>query len=598
MPADNQEFLAAYQRELIFLRQMGAEFAQRYPKIAARLDLSEDTCADPHVERLIESFAFLTARLQGQLDAEFPVFTGALLGALYPHFTAPMPSLTVARFVPDPDQPMPGSGYEVPRHTPLFTQGSNGALVRFRTCYPTTLWPVTLTEARVENTDAYPFLDSMPKVAAVLRLRLTAGKGGFGDLSTLRFFVNAEPQTAFAVYDLLCSAVQGVALCHDKKKDPVVVQPPSSIRPAGFADNETILPTPEQGHPGYRLLQEYFAFPEKFLFFDLDLTALRQAKRTVDVLILLDEAPRRRLTIDAETFALGCTPIANLFERTTEPIRLEERQPEYRLVADSRQERSVGIHSLISVSASEDPSTVETVEPIFSYRHPADTDNAVFFHAQRRPTGRAEVPGTDFFLTFVDMRMDLAHPPHKTVYAHTLCTNRDLAAQMPANAELSAEDGGPFAAVVCLRKPTPQIDPPAGGASLWRLISQLSLNHLSLSGGDGSLSALKELLRLYRFNPLQSEDQINGIRKMACRPILRHLGEDAWRGFRQGLEVTLTFDETLYVGSSALLLSAVLSRFFGLYAAINSFTQLVVRSEQRQEKWKVWEPLAGALAVL
>lgn len=601
MSSDNpSEFLAAYQRELIFLRQMGAEFATRYPKIAARLDLSEDTCTDPHVERLIESFAFLTARLQAQIDAEFPVFTSALLGSLYPHLTAPIPSLSVARLEPDMEGGVPSSGYEVRRHSPLFAAGSGDALVRFRTCYPVTLWPLSVSEARIENTDQYPFLDQMPKVSAVLRLRLQAGKVNFNEIAVdrLRFFLNAEAQTAFALYDLFCSGVLGVAICLDKKKEPAVLQPASALRPVGFGDDESVLTTPTQGHPGYRLLQEYFAFPEKFLFFDLDVPGVRRAKRTVDVLILLDEPPRRRLTIDAETFALGCTPIVNLFDRTTEPIRLEERQPEHRLVADSRQERSVGVHSLISVSASEDPSTVEIMEPIFSYRHPADSDGAVFYHAQRRLTGRADIPGSDLFLTFVDLRMDLAQPPHKTVYAHTLCTNRDLAAQVPAGAELQAEEGGPLARVVCLRKPTAQIEPPAGGSGMWRLVSQLSLNHLSLSGGEGSLPALRELLRLYRFNPTQSEDQINGIRRMSCRPVLRHLGDDAWRGYRQGLEVTLTLDETLYVGSSALLLTAVLSRFFGLYSAINSFTQLVVKSEQRQGTWKTWDPMAGALAVL
>ena len=168
------ELLRAYQRELSYLRHMGAEFAARYPKIAARLDLSADACADPHVERLIESFAFLTARLQRQIDNEFPQFTGALLNVLYPHLLQPVPSMSVAQFEVDPEQGLPLSGFTVPRGARLFAQTETGAVCRFRTAAPVTLWPVELTSAQLEGTESYPFLDRYPKGIAMLRLRLAA----------------------------------------------------------------------------------------------------------------------------------------------------------------------------------------------------------------------------------------------------------------------------------------------------------------------------------------------------------------------------------------------------------------------------------------
>jgi type VI secretion system protein ImpG len=154
-------------------------------------------------------------------------------------------------------------------------------------------------------------------------------------------------------------------------------------------------------------------------------------------------------------------------------------------------------------------------------------------------------------------------------------------------------------AVTCLSKPTEPITPPLGGAALWQLVSHLSLNHLSLIGGRESRDALREILRLYRMSPTTAtENQILGITELQCVPKTLQAGRDAWRGFVHGQEVQITFDESLYVGHSALMMSAVLSRFFGLYTAVNSFTTLVVRSRQRQEAWKRWPPLAGARNLL
>jgi type VI secretion system protein ImpG len=203
------------------------------------------------------------------------------------------------------------------------------------------------------------------------------------------------------------------------------------------------------------------------------------------------------------------------------------------------------------------------------------------------------------YVSFVDLHFRPAQPPLSTVFAHTLCTNRGLCEQMPAGAALQIEEAAPLQEIVCLRKPTPQITVPLGGRALWLLISQLSLNHLSLSEGLDSLHGFQEILRLYRATAhTSSENQILGITKMSTRPVVRHIGQDAWRGFCQGLEVTLEFDEALYVGNSALLMSSVLSRFFGLYAYVNSFTELVVKSRQRQGVWKRWPPVAGEQGLL
>lgn len=596
------DLLQCYQRELEYLRTMGAEFAARYPKIAGRLELSADACADPHVERMIESFAFLTARIQRQIESEFPQFTGGLLGVLYPHLTQPVPAMSIAQFHVDIEQGMPLGGFTIPPHTRLFAQTEGGLSCRFRTAYPTTLWPIQVTQAALETTERYPFLDNYPTVLAVLRIRIECQKVQFPalSLSSLRFFLNAEPRTAYALYNLLGANVLGLCLRDvDKPADVPRVHLGALLRPAGLGSDEAVLPLPHQVHPAYRLLMEYFLFPDKFLFFDCDLPGIRGFKRSTDILILLSEVPRQ-LQVGPETFALGCAPVVNLFPKTCEPVRINHRETEYRLVADQRHEATTEIHSVNAVSAYADPTATDVVEPFFSYTHPADSDrHQLFYHLRRAPTGRTEIPGTDVFIHFTNLRFDPRQPDLRTLYVHAECTNRDLANQMSAGAQLQMEEAAPVQRVVCLRKPTPPVELPLSGRGLWMLISHLSLNHFSLTGGPDALRALREILRLYRLSPNSSnEKQVMGMTGLTVRPVVRHTGHDAWRGFVQGLEVTLEFDEELFVGSSALLLSAVLSRFLGMHVAVNSFVEVVVKSIQRQGVWKRWPALSGEKSLL
>lgn len=595
------ELLRAYQRELQYLRGMGAEFARKYPKIASRLDLSAEACADPHVERLIESFAFLTARLQQRLDADFPLISTSLLECLYPHLLQNVPSMSIAHFDVDSEQGLPLGGFTVQKGARLFAQTDTGALCRFRTGADTTLWPVSIVSAQIEATDRYPYLDAYPKGIAMLRIKIECQAESFGelDLRSLRLFVNASAEVASSIYDLLIASTVGVALLPDGRPE-VQYMGPQALRPVGLDIEDALLPSPEYAHPAYRLLQEYFVFPQKFLFFDIDLPRIQLARKTADILILLSELPARSVAVNRNTFMLGCAPIINLFGKTAEPIRLTHRLPEYQLVADKREEKTCEIHSIDSVSMSADPNSSQTIAPFFSFNHPASGDqHQAFYYAQRRPTGRADMTGCDTYLSFVDLRFKPTQPATQTVFAHTLCTNRDLAAQMPARARLQMEDAAPVKAVTCLSKPTEPITPPLGGAALWQLVSHLSLNHLSLIGGRESRDSLREILRLYRMSPTTAtENQILGITELRCQPKTLQAGRDAWRGFVHGQEVQIVFDEAMYVGHSALMMSAVLSRFFGLYTAVNSFTTLVVRSRQRQEAWKKWPPLAGARNLL
>ena len=600
--ADAQDdFLQYYERELAYLRRRGAEFAERYPKVAGRLEFGGDPSPDPHVERLLESFAFLTGRIQQRVEGDFPELTSALLGVLYPQLVSPVPSMSVAQFEVDADQGKLTSGYRIPRLTPLYAQTRQGLTCRFRTCYPVTLWPVTVAYAGFEPAQRFDFLDAATDVATVLRLRLSSLADPFEalELDRLRFCLDGDPAQVNTLYELLFTQVRGVAILPEDGGQPVYL-PEDAIQPVGFGPEEAALPYPAYAHPAYRLLQEFFTFPAKFNFFDLCGLDAHRSGNGMDLLIMLGQSPRQ-LGIDRNNFRLGCTPIINLFRQTAEPIRLDHTETEYRLTPDMRRERTTEVHSILSVSASADPEDDTLVfEPYFSYNHRmAANGHKAFWFARRQYTGRKELPGTEMHLSLVDLNFDPADPPVQTVFAHTLCTNRTLAHQLPANCILQVEASAPLNRITCLEKPTPQLTPPLGGQALWRLISQLSLNHLSLSEGAESLLALKEILRLYSFSTRAStEQQIAAIRGMACQRVVRRLGTEAWRGFCRGTEVTLEIDESATGGASAFLFASVLNHFFGLYASINSFTQLVLTSTQREGTWKRWPPMAGDQAVL
>jgi type VI secretion system protein ImpG len=590
-----------YQRELTYLRRMGTAFAQAYPKIASRLELGPNQSADPNVERLIEAFAFLTGRVQYNLESEFPEFTAALLQVLYPQLVDPMPSMAIARFVVDPTQGKLTSGHTIPRFTQLFCETEAGLRCRFRTAYATTLWPIAIAEAGLVSTDQYDFLDTA-NVAAVLRIRLVSEGIPFSQLEArrLRFYINADQILSNNLYEVMFSRVDRVAFA-DEKKRVVIAPADKAIHEVGFAHDEGVLPYPPHSHRAYRVIQEYFSFPEKFRFFDVDLPDLSGRDTQLDILFLLNFVPRERMVIDADTFVMGCTPIINLFPKIVEPIRITHRTTQYRVLSDMRREHTTEVHSVQRVRG-RSPEGAESVvyAPFYSFDHAMEErQQSTFWIARRQPTGRKDLPGTDTYLSFLNLNFHPRQPADETIFLHTLCTNRTLAEQVLAGAVLQIEQAAPLQHIVCLTKPTPPRNPAMGGETAWRLVSHLSLNYLSLTEGAHSLRALREILRLYAPpRDAAAEQQILGIRSLATQRVVRRTGGDAWRGFCRGMQITLGFDERQYVGGSAFLFATVLNRFFGLYTTVNSFTELRITSAQRSGIWKTWPALTGSQRVL
>lgn len=604
------DLLYYYERELTFIRRMGADFARRYPKIASRLQLEPDKCEDPHVERLLEGFAFLAARVHLKLDDDFPEITEALLNIVYPHYVRPLPAMSLVEFQLDPEQGKLTTGYKIPQNSLLYSKPVGGVPCKFRSCYDTVLWPLTVAAAQWTTPDRLSPAVKDLEASAALRLELRCLPDiAFDklDLSTLRLHLSGENNLVFTLYELLCNSCTRI-LVRDpaNPKRPPIMLPPAALRPVGFAEDEGILPYPGRSFLAYRLLQEYFTFPEKFLFLDLaGFDQLRAAGFSERAEFIFFVAPferndRRAMLesgVSARTIRLACTPVVNLFPQTSEPVLLDQRRHEYAITPDARRRLTTEIFSVDEV-VGVTPGSREPIrfEPFYSSRHGSErTKHQAYWYARRRATGWRSDGGTDVYLSFVDLSERVVHPRLDAVTARLTCFNGDLPSRLPfgnQDGDFELPGGGPVRKTVALVKPTSVVQPPLGKAQMWRLISQLSLNYLSLV--EGGTEALQELLRLHNFaDTASAEGQIQGIKSVRSAPHHSRIVGEYGVSFARGRRVEIEFDESQFTGGGLYLFASVLERFLGLYASLNSFCVLAARSQQRKSPLREWPPRAG-----
>jgi type VI secretion system protein ImpG len=603
------DLLLYYERELSFLRHMGAEFAEKYPKVAQRLVLENDKCEDPHVERILEGFAFLAARVHLKIDDDFPEITEALLSVLYPHYLRPIPSMSVVEF--EPASGNLSTGLNIPQGSVLYSPPVNGVPCRYRTCYDTTLWPLRVAEAQWRPPDRFqPPIRSSEAVAA-LRLELrcfpevTFEKLG---MSSLRFFLNGESGLVHDLYELLSNKCAQILVREPgatARAKPFWLDA-SKLRPVGFGRDEGALPYPRRSFLGYRLLQEYFAFPDKYLFFELsglDPLALSGFQDRAEIIFLISRFERGErqqsleVGVSEKTIRLNTTPIVNLFPQTSEPILLAQTSYDYPIVPDVSRRDAIEIFSVDEVS-SIDPDSHEPIlfEPFYSNRHALSREQKqTFWHASRRPSGRRSAEITDVHLSLVDLSGRPMRPDVDTVTVRLTCTNGDLPARLPFGNErgdLELQGAAPLKRIILLKKPTNTIRPPTGKNALWRLISHLSLNYLSLV--EEGRDSLQQILRLYNFgDSAHTEKQIAGIGKLESARHFARVASENGISFARGTRVRMELDETQFAGGGAYLFASVLEQFLGLYASMNSFSQLAVSSTLRREVLRQWEPRAG-----
>jgi type VI secretion system protein ImpG len=607
MPDD---LFSYYNRELSYIRRHAARFADAYPKVASRLRLGQDGSEDPHVERLLQGFAYLTARVRHKLDDEFPEITQALLGVLYPHYLTPIPSCAIVQLDLAEGQNELTAGVSVPRGQVLETDPIQGEPCRFQTAYPVTVFPI---DVRLATLMSAPF--TAPPTArahsalAVLRVVLGCRSPAlrFRDLGLkrLRFFLRGQAQHTLKLYELLFNHAIEVAFANRPDDKAAVVAGPEALKPVGFDREEGLLPYPARSFIGYRLLTELFTFPQKFLFVDVDVpaAALNRSENQLELFIYLNrQVPELEPNISSELFKLSCTPLVNLYTQAAEPIRLTQHAFDYRVVPDQRRPLAHEIYSIDRVVATApDGREVEYV-PFFSVKHSRPSNPGPYWHSTRRLAADA-IPaadgpsvdrGTEVYLAFVDIGFNPTAPADWTIHVETTCMNRDLPARLPfggGQPKLQfAQGGGPVARVTCLTAPTQTVRTHLKQEGLWRLVSHLTLNHLSLTDGTEGAEALREILALYDFtDSAVTRGQIDGVRALSGKRVLGRMHGAVCRGVEVGVE----FDEDRFLGNGLYLFATVLDRFFALYASVNTFTRTVATLTRREGIYKRFTPRVG-----
>ena len=623
----NPRFLSYYSQELQHLRETGGEFARDFPKIAGRLGLDSFECADPYVERLLEGFSFMAARVQMKIDAEFPRFTQHLSELVYPHLLAPTPSMTVVQLQPDLPNPALQKGYAIPRGSAMRSvlgKGDNTAC-EFRSAHDLTLWPIELVEAKFfthGGSQAGLSVQFPPAVKAGVRLRLKSTGAAFKDLPLDRLPLHLRGADAMPVriYEALLSGVEGVLVTPVAR--PAAwhrLLPKAALRPLGFADSEALLPSGKRSFQGYRLLQEYFAFPQRFQFVELAglQSALRLCpEREIEITILLNRLDAQlEKSLDASNFALHCTPAINLFQRRADRINLTGEQLEYHVLVDRTRPLDYEVFQVESVTAyGAGPDSEQVFQPFYTARDiAAPHQRQAFFQVrrearqvsqrQRRDGPRSSYIGSEAFIAIVDAAEAPYRADLRQLALSVSCTNRDLPLSLAVGVgktDFILDDGAPVTAVRCMSGPSQPHPSFAEGSMAWRLLNQLSLNYLSLLDTDPQQGAvaLRELLALYCHPAdLNAGRQVEGVRSIASKAITRRMPSPGPITVGRGLEITVTLDDAAFEGTGAFVLGAVLAEFFAQYVSINSFTETVIRTVGRGEIMR-WPAKVGACAIL
>ncbi|HEV2609626.1 MAG TPA: type VI secretion system baseplate subunit TssF [Noviherbaspirillum sp.] len=622
------KLLRYYERELQHLREMGGEFARDFPKIAGRLGLETYACADPYVERLLEGFSFLAARVQLKIDAEFPRFTNHLLELVYPQYLAPTPSMAVVQLHPDLTEGSLAAGFKVERGTALRSLLGKGdqTSCEYRTAHEVTMWPVELAEAKYftyAGEVGGVEISRLGSIKAGLRLRLKATAGlTFGEipLDKLPLYLRGSDSLPARMLEQLLSNAVGMVVMptrHPASWHEIVAK--SNIKRVGFDDDQALLPCGPRSFQGYRLLQEYFAFPQRYMFAELGGLAKGMARcpdKEIDVVVLFNRAdPSLEQTVSAANFSLYCTPAINLFPKRADRIHLSDQFSEYHVVPDRTRPMDFEVYQVSGVKGyGTGPDAEQLFSPFYSSNdlqsgsqekayYQVRRGRRLLSERQRRQGPRSSYIGSEIFLSLVDS----VEAPYKSSLRQlgidTLCTNRDLVLSMPVGSgktDFTVESSAPVQSVRCVAGPTVPSPSHAEGETAWRLVSHLSLNYLSLmdsSEKEGAV-ALRDLMRLYcSASDAASHAQIEGLRSVTASPIVRRLPVPGPITYGRGLQVAVTMEESAFEGIGVFLLGAVLEQFFAKYVSLNSFTETVVKTTKRGEIMK-WPARVGRCEIL
>lgn len=597
------KLLAYYQKELRFLKQHGKIFAAHFPKIARRLGIVEGETEDPHVSRLVESFALLTSRIHKRLDDDMPEVVDALLSVLAPQFLRPLPPVCIAMFSPDPLRSGLTGKNVLPPETALFTRQPSSQPVQFKTVYPVTLLPLSVCTADLDfNSD---------ELSWQLLLCFRVWPGATLNDERIRLYLHGPNNAVSTLYTLLCSEIHHLTLHVEAQVIPLSAR---SLLPVGFEKNEALLTREPRIAPVHILLLDYFWFPQKFAFIDIQLPAgfslagngYFELKAQFNRNALTERLEKLAPLIDEKFFRLNCTPAVNLFSQCSEPIVLNDATSEYPVVPDIRYQSQTKVWAIQQVTVqrhSENHIEHLIIQPLLGDDHsdPGSIDSGLRWQSiQREMTG----PQSRAYHTMISFsQRPYYRQPEKPdiASAHLLCSNGMLAHQLQYGDPRGDFDSDATIAgltVTALVVPTKPVDPPEKNSARWRFLSQMSLNHQLLSGEQG-VQLLIESLKLYCFDENQDKKQLFAlIKDLRSEPITARLVRNDPHSLARGLSLTLIFEHAARMNPEYYLLCSLLDRLLALYAPVNSFIRLTTCIEYDNETRRVWPLRAGRLSWL
>jgi type VI secretion system protein ImpG len=608
----SDELLRFYNSELQHLRHQGDRFAKANPQVASNLQIGSEGEYDPYVGRLVEAFAYLNARTRQKLEDGFPEIAGAYLDLLYPHYQRPIPSAMIVQFDLDENQAELFNGYQVPRGTYIETPQANGVTCRFRTIYDTRLWPFNVQDVKLSGLPFTTPKVSLPEIAqGVLQIELSTLNNSINFSNFLcesaRFHIRLPQPFSYQLFELLFDDVLAVAIAQSPDDpSPTIIQA-DEILAVGFGEQEGLVDYPPQSFLGYRLLSELFAFPDKFLFFDVRIPhgSLPSSSRLFLYFYLRKSWKDLERVVSRSTLKLGCCPVINLFPKRAVPIILTQHQTEYPVDVDVRNRESYEVFSIDTVTGIGKDLTEIIYQPFYSMSHPGGIDRFYWYASRNESEEQDELArGTDLTLALVDLDFDpiSVEDWRSTIHVETTCSNRNLPQRLPlvpGNSVLEMDAAGAIKRCVCLSKPTECQRPPMGQSRRWKLISHLSLNHVGLTDPAYGVAILKEILGLYDFQKTPSNQSIiEGLRQIETKPTVGRLPGDHSGAICRGMEIRLTFDEGKYASGNLFLFGTVLDHFFSLLSNINSFTRTVAINKQRSGVFHQWPARVGRQSVL
>lgn len=573
--SDSEKLAKYYQAELSYLRNSGMEFAHRYPNIAEKLDISEAESADPQVERMLESFAFMTGKLQKQIDDQFSDIANHLLSIIYEQLAAPIPSMTMLHFDADMALTKQAQGAIIKRHTEVYATADNTDVTcTFRTCHDVVFWPIELQNVSVIVRDDIDVKNIELTSSFYLRLQFNGHSPDNNKRpKNIRLYINGNHKFKSELFAALFLSQNNIIVkqggnstCGDK------------ISGVGVTHDEATLPCNSANFAGFRLLQEYFAFPDKFFGFSIHLPDSINISETFEVFIPM--AYHCKLPATSNVLLMNAVPAINLFNKISDPLRLTYKDVCYRLLADAYRNNSTEIMSVKKVmQVDTNTNREQEVFPFFSSsRNTAFKNDGIMWYTKRK---KSYLRGDDFDIYFVDQNLTPESPVDKIFYAHTVCTNRHLAELMPAFTQFNIEATIPVKQIYCLQKPTKQRDAISDGESVWALMSLLSSSFL-----DDYEKKTKELLRLFSSCYAKSAiDEIDSISSIGVKQIAKFNHGQAWKGFMRGSSITINFESN--APHSVIALSYVLSHIFSVYTSINTFTELKVKTDFGEKTWEM-----------